>query len=71
MKLGALAAKKRRHGYRRLHVLLLREGMKLKRTYRVYREAGLAARRRQRKRIAGVESTPQGTQLFLEHGLCP
>jgi putative transposase len=59
-KLCALAARKRRYGYRRLHVLLLREGMKLnrKRTYRVYRDAGLAVRRRKRKRIAGVERQP-------------
>ena len=58
-----LAAQKRRYGYRRLHVLLLREGIKVnrKRTYRVYREAGLAVRRRKRKRIAGVERIPAAT----------
>ena len=58
-----LAAQKRRYGYRRLHVLLLREGVKVnrKRTYRVYREAGLAVRRRKRKRIAGVERVPAAT----------
>jgi len=39
-----LAADKRRYGYRRLHVLLRREGVAInrKRTYRLYREAGLA-----------------------------
>ena len=59
-RLCELAAQKRRYGYRRLHVLLLREGIKVnrKRTYRVYREAGLAVRRRKRKRIAGVERIP-------------
>ena len=48
-----LAAQKRRYGYRRLRVLLLREAVKVnrKRTYRVYREAGLTVRRRKRKRI--------------------
>jgi putative transposase len=58
-----LAAQKRRYGYRRLHVLLLREGIKVnrKRTYRVYRDAGLAVRRRKRKRIAGVERVPAAT----------
>jgi putative transposase len=58
-----LAAQKRRYGYRRLHVLLLREGIKVnrKRTYRVYREAGLAVRRRKRKRIAGIERVPAAT----------
>jgi putative transposase len=56
-RLSELAAQKRRYGYRRLHVLLRREGWhhNAKRTYRVYREAGLMVRKRKRKRIAGVE----------------
>lgn len=56
-RLTELAAQKRRYGYRRLHVLLRREGWQLnqKRTYRVYREAGLMVRKRKRKRIAGIE----------------
>lgn len=60
-RLTALAAQKRRYGYRRLHVLLCREGWTLncKRTYRVYHAAGLMVRRRKRKRIAGVERQVQ------------
>ena len=56
-RLTALAGQKRRYGYRRLHVLLCREGWRInrKRTYRVYHEAGLMVRRRKRKRIAGIE----------------
>lgn len=56
-RLTALAGQKRRYGYRRLHVLLKREGWKInwKRTYRVYQAAGLMVRRRKRKRIAGIE----------------
>jgi putative transposase len=56
-RLTALAGQKRRYGYRRLHVLLCREGWQInrKRTYRVYRAAGLMVRRRKRKRIAGIE----------------
>ena len=56
-RLTALAGQKRRYGYRRLHVLLRREGWMInrKRTYRVYHAAGLMVRRRKRKRIAGVE----------------
>lgn len=56
-RLTALAGQKRRYGYRRLHVLLCREGwfINRKRTYRVYHEAGLMVRRRKRKRIAGIE----------------
>ncbi len=56
-RLTTLAGQKRRYGYRRLHVLLYREGWRInrKRTYRVYHAAGLMVRRRKRKRIAGVE----------------
>jgi putative transposase len=59
-RLGALAAEKRRYGYRRLHVLIRREGhvVNWKRLYRLYREAGLAVRRRKRKRIGPVERRP-------------
>lgn len=39
-----IAATKRRYGYRRVHILLRREGWAVNRklTYRLYREAGLA-----------------------------
>jgi putative transposase len=59
-RMGELAAEKRRYGYRRIHVLLRREGWKInhKRTYRLYREAGLAVRRRKRKRIGLFERRP-------------
>ena len=55
-----LAGEKRRYGYRRIHVLLRREGWQInrKRTYRLYREAGLAVRRRKRKRIGPFERKP-------------
>lgn len=60
-RLTTLAGQKRRYGYRRLHVLLLRGGWLLNwnRTYRAYREAGLAVRRRKRKRIVGIERQQQ------------
>jgi putative transposase len=53
-RLKTLAAERPRWGYRRLHVLLRREGHKIsvKRTYRLYRELGLAVRRRKRKRVS-------------------
>jgi len=56
-RLTELAGQKRRYGYRRLHVLLCREGWEVnrKRTYRVYHAAGLMVRRRKRKRIEGLE----------------
>jgi putative transposase len=55
-RLSALALERRRFGYRRLHVLLQREGHAVnhKRIERLYREAGLAVRRRGRKRCGAV-----------------
>jgi len=53
-RLTELAAARPRWGYRRLWVLLRREGYAVnwKRVYRLYREAGLAVQRRRRKRAA-------------------
>src|SRR5512146_1581966 len=50
-RLVELAREKPRFGYRRLHVLLTRSGERVnhKRLLRVYREAGLALRRKRRK----------------------
>ena len=50
-KVVELAWEKPRYGYRRLHVLLRREGQTVnhKRLYRIYREAGLCLRRKKRK----------------------
>ena len=47
-RMGEIAGEKRRYGYRRIHVLLRREGWKVnwKKVYRLYREMGLAVRRR-------------------------
>ena len=49
-----LAMVRVRWGYRRLHGMLRREGLgvNVKRVYRLYREDGLAVRRRKRKRVA-------------------
>lgn len=59
-RLLAHAAQRRRWGYRRLAVLVRREGqhVNLKRVYRVYHEAGLMVRRR-RKRLRAVVRGPQ------------
>ena len=53
-RLQELAAERRRFGYRRLRVLLDREGLRVnhKRVYRVYAELGLQVKRRRRKRIS-------------------
>ncbi len=59
-RLRQLAAERRRFGYRRLHVLLRREGWAVnhKRVYRIYRQEGLTVRSKKRKRAAGVERIP-------------
>lgn len=53
-RLHALAVQRPRFGYRRLAILLRREGVDAnhKRIWRVYRDAGLSVRRKRRKRIA-------------------
>jgi putative transposase len=58
-----LAGQRPRFGYRHIHILLRREGwcVNVKRVYRLYRNAGLAVRKRSRKRIGLTERVP----LFL------
>ena len=57
-KIVELAREKPRYGYRRLHVLLQREGEAVnhKRVYRVYREAGLCLRRKKRKHCVRMQA---------------
>jgi len=65
-RLRALASERRRFGYRRLHILLRREGIavKYKKLYRLYREERLTVRKRDgRKRALGSRApmmVPQG-----------
>jgi putative transposase len=57
-KLSELAKQKPRYGYRRLHVLLERQGEKVSpmRLFRLYQQAGLAVRRLKRKRLVRPEA---------------
>jgi len=58
-RMKAIARERRRFGYRRLHVLLRREGFEVnhKRLFRVYREERLTVRRRGgRKRAIGTRA---------------
>lgn len=58
-RLRSLAAERRRFGYRRLGILLQREGVRMnkKKLFRLYREEGLAVRRRRgRKRATGTRT---------------
>lgn len=59
-RLEELASERRRFGYRRLHVLLLRDGIKInmKRTRRIYREANLQVKRRMKRRVALGRGNP-------------
>jgi putative transposase len=59
-RLRELAGERRRFGYRRLTVMLGREGWRVnhKRVYRLYCEEGLAVRRRQRKRLKAAGRMP-------------
>ena len=65
-RLQELAAERRRFGYRRLHIMLTREGFHLnrKKLYRLYKEERLTVRKRGgRKRAVGTRSpmaVPQG-----------
>jgi putative transposase len=66
LRIRALAHRRRRFGYRRLHVLLRREGWRMnhKRFRRLYREEKLQVRQRgARKRALGVRAP-----LALPHG---
>ncbi len=55
-----LAQERRRFGYRRIHALLRREGYEInhKRTYRLYRAASLAVRKRKRRKGVAVAREP-------------
>jgi putative transposase len=61
MRLRDLAAARVRHGYRRLHILLRREGWPVnhKRVYRLYRLGGLSLRLKHRtKRPSHLRVVP-------------
>ena len=66
IRLRELAVQRRRFGYRRLHILMIREGLTMnhKKLRRLYREEGLQVRRRGgRKRALGTRAPialPQG-----------
>jgi transposase InsO family protein len=58
-RLRELAGQRRRFGYRRLHILLRRDGVTInrKKTQRIYREEGLTVRRRKgRRRAVGARA---------------
>jgi putative transposase len=68
LRLRDLAATRVRYGYRRLHILLRREGWRVnhQRVYRLYREEGLGIRVKRRKKLASATRVlpPPATQPF-------
>ena len=79
-RLRELASERRRFGYRRLHILLKREGIEAnwKKVYRIYREERLTVRKRGgRKRALGTRApmaAPQAANQRLLSGIarqCP
>jgi putative transposase len=69
-RLRCLAAKRRRFGYQRLHILLQREGIKLnhKKLFRIYREERLTVRRRGgRRRALGTQAPMTLPQQANQH----
>jgi putative transposase len=62
-RLQAHAAVRARFGYRRLHILIERDGLAVnhKRVLRIYQAAGLQVRRRRRKRLTRAERVPLPT----------
>ena len=63
-----LASQRPSFGYRRLHILLRREGWQInrKRVQRVYRELGLAVRRKKRKRVAQANRLPRVVPMVAD-----
>ena len=58
--MGEIAKRRRRFGYRRIGIMLERKGMVMnhKKLYRLYREEGLAVRRRRGRKRAQGSRTP-------------
>jgi putative transposase len=73
-----IAATRVRYGYRRIHVLLRREGWRVnpKRVYRLYREMGLQLRNKTPKRpdqgeAARGPAVGDASERNVGDGLCP
>lgn len=60
-RMNAITARFKRFGYRRIQVMLEREGIKInhKRVYRLYKEAGLALKRKRKKRRYEQRGKPE------------
>jgi putative transposase len=72
VRLRELAGSRVRYGYRRLTVLLKREGWEVnaKRIYRIYTEEGLIVRTQKRKKGAQRQRVPLGQAAHPNHKWC-
>ncbi len=76
VRLKDLAGGRVRYGYRRLHVLLKREGWQInhKRVYRLYKLEGLSLRLKTKKKRVSALRVPlpvaTAPKRLLEHGFC-
>jgi putative transposase len=64
-----LAASRVRYGYRRLHILLLREGWQInhKRVYRIYKQEGLSLRLKSKKKRTSQPRSPMPRPTAPNH----
>ena len=65
MRIKEIAGTRMRYGYRRIHVLLKREGWKVnhKLVYRLYKEEGLMLRCKRKHRKASASRVPLTTEI--------
>ncbi len=63
VRLKDLAGTRVRYGYRRLHILLMREGWQInhKRVYRLYKQEGLSLRLKTKKKLVSAPRVPLPT----------
>ena len=61
MRIKEIASVRKRYGYRRIHVLLLREGWKInhKRVYRLYKQEGLNLRKPSNREKSSAPRSPE------------
>ena len=62
----AIASHWKRFGYRRIHMMLQREGVHInhKKVYRLYKKAGLALKRKLKRKIYAKRGTPDRSHLL-------
>ena len=62
----AIASRWKRFGYRRIHMMLQREGIHInhKKVYRLYKKAGLALKRKLKRKIYAKRGTPDRSHLL-------